>query len=114
MVTWCDNGLTDGKFTQGLVYTILTSDLPIASAQRVQGNQIGRQRQTAFDVWHKQTKFDWILWIDSDIVITNDAVNLSPTVFIISPLCVFENYNRTLLFMLLLYIYLRYKSMVFH
>ncbi len=38
MVTWCDNGLTDGKFTQGLVYTILTSDLPIASAQRVQGN----------------------------------------------------------------------------
>lgn len=75
LLTWCDNGMVDGKFTEGLVYTILTSDLPIASAQRVQGNQIGRQRQAAFDVWHKQTKHDWILWIDSDIVLTNDALN---------------------------------------
>ena len=55
MVTWCDNGTTDGKFTQGLVYTILTSGVPIVSAQRVQGNQIGRQRETAFNTWHKKT-----------------------------------------------------------
>jgi len=74
MVTWCDNGLVDGKFAEGLVYTILTSDLPMVSAQRVQGNQIGRQRQTAFDTWHKQTDIEWILWVDSDIVITNDAI----------------------------------------
>ncbi len=75
MLTWCDNGMVDGKFTQGLVYTILTSDLPIASAQRVQGNQIGRQRQTAFDTWHLKTDIEWILWVDSDIVLTNDAVH---------------------------------------
>jgi len=74
MLTWCDNGLVDGKFTEGLVYTILTSQLPIASAQRVQGNQIGRQRQTAFDTWYKQTDIEWILWVDSDIVLTNDAL----------------------------------------
>lgn len=74
ILCWCDNGLVDGKFTEGLVYSILTSDVPITSALRVQGNQIGRQRQTALDVWYKNTQYDWILWVDSDIVITNDVL----------------------------------------
>ena len=73
MLTWCDNGMVDGKFTEGLVYTILTSGMPIRGAQRVQGNQIGRQRQTAFDAWY-QSDFDWILWVDSDIHVTNDSL----------------------------------------
>lgn len=76
MVCWCDNGIVDGKFMEGVVYTLLTAGLPITSAQRVQGNQIGRQRQTAFDVWHKKTNFDWLLWVDSDIVLTNEALQL--------------------------------------
>lgn len=76
MVCWCDNGTVDGKFMEGVVYTLLTAGLPITSAQRVQGNQIGRQRQTAFDVWHKKTDFDWLLWVDSDIVLTNEALQL--------------------------------------
>lgn len=74
MVCWCDNGTVDGKFMEGVVYTLLTAGLPITSAQRVQGNQIGRQRQTAFDVWHEKTDFDWLLWVDSDIVLTNEAL----------------------------------------
>jgi len=76
MVCWCDNGTVDGKFMEGVVYTILTAGIPITSAQRVQGNQIGRQRQTAFDTWHKKTDFDWLLWVDSDIVLTNEALKL--------------------------------------
>lgn len=76
MVCWCDNGTVDGKFMEGVVYTLLTAGLPITSAQRVQGNQIGRQRQTAFDVWHTKTNFDWLLWVDSDIVLTNEALKL--------------------------------------
>lgn len=74
MITWCDNGTVDGKFMEGVVYSLLTAGLPITSAQRVQGNQIGRQRETAFDTWHKKTDFDWILWVDSDIVLTNEAL----------------------------------------
>lgn len=76
MVCWCDNGTVDGKFMEGVVYTLLTAGLPITSAQRVQGNQIGRQRQTAFDTWHKKTNFDWLLWVDSDIVLTNEALQM--------------------------------------
>ncbi len=74
MLTWCDNGTVDGKFMEGVVYSLLTAGLPITSAQRVQGNQIGRQRDTAFDTWHKKTDFDWILWVDSDIVLTNESL----------------------------------------
>ena len=71
---WCDNGSTDGKFTEGIVYAALTSTLPLKSAMRVQGNQIGRQRQQALDFWYDKTDFDWILWVDSDIVLTEDAL----------------------------------------
>ncbi len=73
MLTWCDNGMVDGKFAEGMVYSVLTSELPILGAQRVQGNQIGRQRQTAFDTWWA-SDFDWILRVDSDIHLTNDAL----------------------------------------
>jgi hypothetical protein len=75
IVCWCDNGSTDGKFTEGLVYSIISSGLPIASAMRVQGNQIGRQRQEALEFWYEKTDFDWVLWVDSDIVLTNDALH---------------------------------------
>lgn len=74
ILCWCDNGTTDGKFTEGMVYASLTSALPIKSAMRVQGNQIGRQRQEALDFWMDKTDFDWILWVDSDIVLTEDAL----------------------------------------
>ena len=74
IMCWCDNGSTDGKFTEGIVYAALTSTLPLKSAMRVQGNQIGRQRQQALDFWYDKTDFDWILWVDSDIVLTEDAL----------------------------------------
>lgn len=76
IICWCDNGLVDGKFAEGVVYSVLTSGLPIASAMRVQGNQIGRQRQNAFDYWYDHSDYPWILWVDSDIVLTNEALNL--------------------------------------
>lgn len=75
MLGWCDNGTVEGKFAQGVVYSILTSGLPIASASRVQGNQIGRQRESLFNTWHKTTDLDWLLWVDSDIVLTNEALD---------------------------------------
>ena len=76
ILCWCDGGSTDGKFTEGVVYAALTSALPIKSAMRVQGNQIGRQRQQALDFWYDKTDFDWILWVDSDIVLTEEALQL--------------------------------------
>jgi hypothetical protein len=72
-VIWCDNGNTDGKFTEGLVYSIITGEVPFHNAIRVQGNQIARQRQAAFEMWNK-VGTDWALWVDSDIVLTKEVV----------------------------------------
>jgi len=76
VVCWCDGGTTDGKFTEGLVYSIFSTagKIPLASAMRVQGNQIGRQRQDGFDYWLDKTDYEWILWVDSDIVINADVL----------------------------------------
>ena len=76
MLCWCDNGTVDGKFMEGVVYSLLTAGIPITSAQRVQGNQIGRQREAALDMWHRNTDKEWLLWIDSDIVLTNEALRV--------------------------------------
>jgi hypothetical protein len=43
---------------------------------RVQGNQIGRQRQNAFEFWLDHTDFPWILWVDSDIVLTERVLQM--------------------------------------
>jgi hypothetical protein len=78
-IGWCDNGMVDGKFTEGLMYTTITAPtrkLAVNNAIRVQGNQIGRQRQALLDMWYDQVKTDWLLWVDSDIVLTLDVLEM--------------------------------------
>lgn len=74
---WCDNGMVDGKFAEGVVHTTLLAPsmgIPLANSVRVQGNQIGRQRQALLDLWYDQIKTDWLLWVDSDIVLTKEIL----------------------------------------
>ena len=76
-IGWCDNGMVDGKFTEGLMYTTITAQsrkLPVGNAIRVQGNQIGRQRQALLDMWYDSVKTEWLLWVDSDIVLTTEVL----------------------------------------
>ena len=76
-IGWCDNGNTDGKFTEGVVSVALqcaNNGIQLTHSMRVQGNQIGRQRQVLFDYWADQVKTDWLLWIDSDIVVSMEVV----------------------------------------
>jgi hypothetical protein len=76
LLCWCDGGSVDGKFAEGVIYNIITGSIPIHSAMRVQGNQIGRQRQTALEHWYDSTDYDWILWVDSDIELTKESLQL--------------------------------------
>jgi len=76
LLCWCDGGTTDGKFTEGVIYNIIQGSIPIQSAMRVQGNQIGRQRQVALENWYDKMDYDWMLWVDSDIELTKEALQL--------------------------------------
>lgn len=72
---WCDNGLTEGKFTEGLITIALSGSsigFPIQSCLRVNGNQIARQRQQLLNFWYDNMKTDWLFWVDSDIVLNLD------------------------------------------
>lgn len=76
-IGWCDNGLTDGKFTEGLMTAVIAgpkNGITITNSIRVQGNQISRQRQVLFDYWADKMDTDWLLWVDSDIVLNLNAM----------------------------------------
>lgn len=74
-IGWCDNGTTEGKFTEGLMAVALSGGsvgFPISSSLRVSGNQIARQRQQLIDYWYNNLTTDWLFWVDSDIFLTLD------------------------------------------
>lgn len=72
-IGWCDNGIVEGRFASGVMSTMI--DMQNKKIQvshiRVNGNQIARQRQALFDGW-KRIGTDWLLWVDSDIVLTTE------------------------------------------
>ena len=72
-IAWCDNGMVDGKFMQGVTDVILNSGLTFESTYRSQGNQIARQREIVINYWHEKNKADWLLWVDSDVVISPET-----------------------------------------
>jgi hypothetical protein len=74
-IGWCDNGVTEGAFTEGLLKIALhgySVGFPINSCLRTQGNQIARQRQTLLDFWYYNLNTEWLFCIDSDIAINLD------------------------------------------
>lgn len=73
-IGWCDNGMVDGKFAEGIVYTMLNSPAPVTQAVRISGNQIARQRQSLIDAWYDEMDTDWLLWVDSDVVLTTEIL----------------------------------------
>ncbi len=75
-IGWCDNGTTEGKFTEGLLDIALSGaslGFPISSSIRAHGNQIGRQRQVLLDHWYDNLNTSWLFWVDSDILLTRDV-----------------------------------------
>jgi hypothetical protein len=75
-MAWCDNGNVDGKFMQGVVDVMLKSGVKFETSLRSQGNQIARQREKVISYWYENNKSDWLLWVDSDVVISVDKFKL--------------------------------------
>lgn len=78
-IAWCDNGSTDAKFTESMIFSLLSSKnngINITQFLRMNGNQIARQREELLWQWRNVMPTDWILWIDSDIVLNIDALKV--------------------------------------
>ena len=78
-IGWCDGGSVEGRFMSGVVNTVIEAPkhkLNIVNTIRVQGNQIARQRQSLWDFWSNLSDSEWLLWIDSDIVITPQIIKM--------------------------------------
>lgn len=73
---WCDSGDVDGKFAHGMMDVALKSGVKFETSIRSQGNQIGRQRETVLKYWYENNISDWLLWVDSDVVISPEAFKL--------------------------------------
>lgn len=76
IIGWADNGFTDSLFTSSLSALLL--HLPSMGYSQVGvtqtiGNQIARQRGDMLREFEK-SELDWLLWLDSDIVVTVDTV----------------------------------------
>ena len=71
-IAWCDSGMVDGKFMQGVTDVMLHGGANVVTTLRSTGNQIGRQRETVIKYWYENNKSDWLLWVDSDVVLSPD------------------------------------------
>jgi len=78
-VAWVDNGFVNGKFTDGLIKTIFESKkygINIINNIREYGPLIAEQRQKVINTWINKLDTDWILWVDSDVVINSKSLKL--------------------------------------
>lgn len=75
-IAWCDNGMVDGKFMQGVTDVMLHSGVKVTTTLRSQGNQIARQRDRVINYWYEGNKSEWLLWVDSDVVISPEKFKL--------------------------------------
>lgn len=78
LVGWCDNGSTESLFTVSLasfMVNVQALNLSAFGMAQVIGNQIARQRGEVMADFEK-SGFDWLLWVDSDIVFSVDQVKM--------------------------------------
>lgn len=78
-IGWCDGGTVEGRFMSGVTNTIIDAknhDLNIVNTIRVNGNQIARQRQSLWDFWADASDSEWLLWVDSDIILTTPILKM--------------------------------------
>lgn len=75
-IAWCDNGMVDGKFMQGVTDVMIHSGVEVVTTLRSSGNQIARQRDKVINYWYEHAKSEWLLWVDSDVVISPEKFKL--------------------------------------
>lgn len=74
-IGWCDPGTVDSLFVSGLMSVILSlpeRNIKLEGLTHIIGSYIYQQRQDLLDGWI-ESGGDWLLWVDSDIVLSPEA-----------------------------------------
>ena len=75
-IAWCDNGSVDTLFMSGILHTIgQLNGIPFGGFFNTIGNLIYKQRQDIISNW-EESDVDWMLWVDSDVVLTPEIMHL--------------------------------------
>lgn len=77
-VGWIDGGMVHGGMALGVSLSILKcaeTQNPITGVLRGFSTFISKNRQFVADTFMDQTRCDWLLWVDSDIVLTFPLVS---------------------------------------
>ena len=76
-IAWCDGSTVESPFVSGIISIMLRLQergIRLHSVSHRIGNEIYRQRQDLLDSWYENEDADWLLWLDSDVI-------MSPKVF---------------------------------
>lgn len=79
-IAWCDNGTVNSEFMKGMIEVIEyiirhRPDIDYAGTISVVGNMIPAQRERVMSIWENQKDVDWLLWVDSDVVLNISIFN---------------------------------------
>lgn len=77
-IVWLDSGVVEGQFAISLANYLIyanKNNIQVNDVIRVHGNQVARQRELAASLV-LQSKTDWSLWIDSDIMFQPEHVDM--------------------------------------
>jgi hypothetical protein len=74
---WCDSGTVEGEFAANNIFLISelkTIGIEIDAVIRFPGYFIDKQRDDILESWYSELNSEWLLFIDSDIVITKESI----------------------------------------
>ena len=76
-IVWCDNSIVESPFIDGLLSLVdhvqNKEGVRLASVSHQVGNEIFRQRQSILDTWYDNEQSEWLLWLDSDVLVNKEA-----------------------------------------
>jgi hypothetical protein len=74
---WCDNGTVEGEFAANNIFLIseLKADgVTVDTIIRMPGYFIDKQRDDILESWYNELDSEWLLFLDSDIIIKKESL----------------------------------------
>jgi hypothetical protein len=75
-ISWIDNGFTTGEFAVSLADSLLNPPIKVDATYRIKSPILALSRQKVIDSFLDDFESDWLMMLDSDIVLTPEIFKL--------------------------------------